>query len=145
MSYASLVLLIVIHVIFDFVLQSRETATNKSSNLKYLMPHLFMIFIGMTIFASLSGRYETQNQAGIFIFGNVILHGLIDWNIWKLYKVFTYIQIKRGKRENLFTITEDQVGDYKYWEDATFYNFIAIDQALHGLCYIGLDCLARSL
>ena len=131
MDYGSLVLLIVIHIIFDFVLQSRTIATNKSSSIKYLIPHLVILFVGLTIFIHFSGRY-TYNQATVFLFGNVILHGIIDWNIWNLYK---FLVIKRFPKAD---------ASYKYYEDKVFYDFIALDQGLHALCYLGLDYLART-
>lgn len=132
MDYSSLVLLIVIHIIFDFLLQTRDIATNKSSNIKYLIPHLVILFMGLMIYTKLSGRYS-PNQAMLFVCWNIFLHGVIDWNIWRLYKWTVY---KRTKGEAGY--------DYKYWEDGMFYDFIAYDQGLHALCYLGLDWIVRS-
>lgn len=129
MDYKSLILLILTHIIFDFVLQSRTIATNKSSSLKYLIPHLVILFAGLVIFTILSGRYN-PNQRILFIFGNIVLHGLIDWNIWNLYK---FITIKRFPKVD---------SSFKYYEDGLFYDFIAFDQGLHAFCYLGLDFLA---
>jgi hypothetical protein len=144
MDYASLVLLIVIHVVFDFALQSREIAKNKSSKLSYLLPHLFILMIGLSIYTNLSGRYS-HNQGIGFVCGNILLHGLIDWNIWKLYKYIVYRRLSKGKKLYLATKNGNNIVDYKYYDDSMFYNFIAIDQALHGFCYLGLDYLVRSL
>lgn len=142
MEHKTLVLLIVFHIIFDFVLQDREMAKNKSSSFKYLGPHLYILFVGLVIFVAVSNIY-TGPQGFIFIFGNVLAHGLIDWNIWKLYKAYTHRQIKKNKR---LTLVQDCCGEsYKYWSDSMFYNFIAIDQGLHGLCYVGFDWLARAV
>lgn len=132
MDYSSLVLLIAIHIIFDFLLQTRDIATNKSSNIKYLIPHLVILFMGLMIYTKLSGRYS-PNQAMLFVCWNIFLHGVIDWNIWRLYKWTVY---KRTKGEAGY--------DYKYWEDGMFYDFIAYDQGLHALCYLGLDWIVRS-
>lgn len=144
MDYWSLVLLIVIHVLFDFVFQSREVAKNKSSKLSYLIPHLFILFIGLSIYAKLSGRY-TPIQGQVFVIWNIVFHGIIDWNIWRLYKLYTGYQIKKGRRTNLLQGADQNGEQYRYWDDSTFYNFIAIDQALHGLCYIGLDIISRMI
>lgn len=130
MSHGSLVLLIIIHVIFDFLLQSRDTATNKSSNFKYLVGHLAVIYFGLLIYSLLVGYNVSQGVS--FALGNTILHGIIDWNIWRLYKLSV---IKRFP-------TAD--AKFEYYNDSMFYNFIALDQALHGLCYIGLDLLVRN-
>lgn len=132
MDYKSLVLLTIVHIIFDFVLQSRTIATNKSSSLRYLAPHLFILSIGLTIYASLSGRY-TDSQGISFVYLNIILHGIIDWNIWRLYK---FIVLKRFKNVDK---------DFKYYEDGLFYDFIAFDQGLHAFCYLGIDYLVRTL
>lgn len=137
MNYGSLVLLIVIHIVFDFFFQTREMGKNKSSKLSYLIPHLFIISLGLSIYATFCGRY-THNQGVMFVAGNVILHGVIDWNIWRLFKTLVIFRLSKGKK--LYLVT-----DYKYWEDSMFYNFIAIDQALHAICYLALDYLVRSL
>ena len=134
MDYGTLVLLIITHIIFDFLLQTRDIAKNKSSNIKYLIPHLVILGIGLMIFTKLSGRYS-PNQAMLFIMWNVFLHGVIDWNIWRLYK---WTVIKRHTKSKVVDY------DYKFWEDGVFYDFIAYDQGLHALCYLGLDWVVRS-
>jgi len=131
MDYKSLVLLILIHITFDFLLQSRETATNKSIHFKHLANHLVTLAVGLILFTILSHRY-TLSQAFIYVNLNLIAHGLIDWNIWRLYK---YTIVKRYLDVDM---------SFKYWEDRMFYNFIALDQGLHALCYLGLDYLVRS-
>jgi len=132
MDYGTLILLIVTHILFDFVLQSRDVATNKSSNIKYLIPHLVILGFGLMIFTKLSGRYS-PNQAILFVCWNVILHGVIDWNIWRVYKRLVLWRTK-GQADY----------DYKFYEDGMFYDFIAYDQGLHALCYLGLDWTVRS-
>lgn len=132
MDYGTLVLLIVVHIVFDFVLQTRDIAKNKSSNIKYLIPHLVMLGFGLMIFTKLSGRYS-PNQAMLFVSWNVILHGIIDWHIWRFYK-WTVIKRTKGQADY----------NYKFYEDGVFYDFIAYDQGLHALCYLGLDWVVRS-
>lgn len=119
-------ILLVSHVIFDFLLQSRTTAKNKSSNIKYLFGHLFTIMFGIM----LTGLFfKSMSQTNLFLFAlsNTIVHGIIDWNIWNLYK---YSVVKR------FPEVADGKIKFEYWEDSWFYNFIALDQLLHGLCYL---------
>lgn len=129
MGHGSLVLLIVIHVVFDFVLQSRNTAKNKSSSFSYLAGHLFIILFGLLLYGVLCGY--TKEQGLYFAILNTIAHGLIDWNIWRLYKLSV---ARRYPSADM---------SFEYYNDSMFYNFIAFDQALHGFCYIGFDYLVR--
>ncbi len=132
MSIASLVMLSVFHVVFDFFLQDRETATNKSSKFSYLLGHLFYIYVGLSFYAVICGDYSVS-QGFYFALGNSVLHGLIDWNIWKLYK---FSVLKRFPSAGL---------DFKYYEDSWFYNTIAVDQLLHGLCYLAVHLLVKGV
>jgi hypothetical protein len=116
--------LMLTHVLTDWILQDRETAKNKSSNYRYLIPHLFIIYSGLLIWAKLSGL--NFYDSAIFAAGNAILHGVIDKHLWTAYK---YLVVKR--------FPEVKKGmPFEYWEDNWFYNFIAIDQLLHGICYV---------
>jgi hypothetical protein len=112
----------IVHSVFDWLVQDRETAKNKSYSFKYLFPHLFLIYIGLMLWGLFAANLNHQ-QSFLFAVGNCILHGIIDWNIWKVY---AYTVKKRFENLDLFT----------YYEDRWFYNFIAIDQLLHGLCYV---------
>lgn len=62
----------------------------------------------------------------MFALANAAIHGVIDWNIWRLYKLSV---IKRfpGLKEG---------DEYKYWEDHWFYSTIGLDQLLHILTII---------
>jgi hypothetical protein len=112
------------HVLTDWILQDRETAKNKSSNNRYLFPHLFIIHCGLLIWAKLSGLNFYDSFT--FAFLNTILHGIIDKNLIKVYK---YLVVKR--------FPEVLKGmPFEYWEDKMFYDYIAIDQLLHGICYV---------
>ena len=122
MSMSSLVTLMICHLVFDWLLQDRETATNKSHNIKYLLPHVILINAGILIWG-LFFTDLTNKQVFIFALSNSVLHAIIDWNIWKLYAVTV---VKRF----------DNLDSFTYWNDRWFYNFIAFDQLLHGLCYI---------
>lgn len=142
MEHGALVLLIAIHVLFDFVFQTREVAKNKSSNFNYLAPHLFILFIGLVLYTILSHRY-TIIQGQFFVLANILAHGVIDWNIWNIYKKYTYWQCYKGKRGELIQAADQKGEKYRYWDDSVYYNFIAVDQALHGLCYIIFDYIVK--
>ena len=112
------------HVLTDWILQDRETAKNKSSNWRYLLPHLYIIYSGLLIWGYLSDLhfYDSALFAGL----NILAHGVIDKYIWTGYK---YMVVQR--------FPEVLNGmPFQYWEDNWFYNFIAIDQLLHGICYV---------
>ena len=129
MSISSIITLMIVHVIFDWLLQDRETAQNKSHNFKYLFPHLFIIYIGLMSWALFIEGF-THKEAFIFSVGNCVLHGLVDWYIWKIY---AHTVKQRFDNLELFT----------YYDDRWFYNFIALDQLLHGLCYVSLYSLIQ--
>jgi hypothetical protein len=124
MSSSMMIGLMLTHVLTDWILQDRETAKNKSSNWRYLLPHLFIIYIGLLIWGYSNGLYFRNSF--VFALLNVILHGIIDKYLWTIYK---YAVVKR--------FPEVRNGmSFEYWEDNWFYNFIAIDQLLHGICYV---------
>lgn len=118
-----LIYLFVLHFIADFILQSREMGKKKSQEFNWLVRHLsiqFGIFlIGLALF---NVRYAVE-FAGL----NALIHGLIDWNIWKFYKVSVYLRDKTATAET-----------WRYWEDHLFYTTIGLDQLLHGATLIGL-------
>lgn len=132
MSIWALIVLLLTHGIFDFLLQDRETAKKKSSSIHHLGGHLFTIYVGLSLYALISNEY-THIQGFSFAVLNTILHGVIDWNIWKGYK---YSVIKRFP---------NATSDYPYQDDSWFYNFIMLDQVLHGLCYLGIHVLVKGL
>lgn len=124
MSSTMMLGLMLTHVLTDWILQDRETAKNKSSNYRYLIPHLFIIYSGLLIWGYSNGLYFRNSF--VFALLNVILHGIIDKYLWTIYK---YLVVKR--------FPEVKKGmPFEYWEDNWFYNFIAIDQLLHGICYV---------
>ena|SRR6478735_6599840 len=130
MTSTMIISLMITHGIFDWLLQDRETAKNKSSKFKFLAGHLFIIYFGLLLWGLLFGKLYFHDSF-LFALSNTILHGIIDWNIWKLYK---YLAIKRYP---------DIDQNFPYWEDSWFYNFIMLDQLLHGVCYIVIYDLLR--
>lgn len=128
-----LAILFIFHFIFDGLLQSRTVARNKSSDMKYLLGHLMYIMFGIL----LAGTFFTElNKSQVFLFAllNTILHGIIDWNIWNVYK---YSVLKR------FPDAAEGKIKFEYWEDSWFYHFIMGDQLLHNLCYLATYLLIR--
>jgi hypothetical protein len=130
MTSTQIITLMIFHGVFDWLFQDRETAKKKSSNFKYLVAHLFILYTGILVWACVFGGLGLHDTF-LFAVSNVILHGIIDWNLWKLYKLSV---LKRFKEAD---------GQFAYWEDSWFYNFIMVDQLLHGICYVVLFFLLR--
>lgn len=130
MSSIQIITLMCIHGLFDWYLQDRETAENKSSNIRYLIPHLFILLIGLLIWGSAFGEL-TSKQTCLWALTNVIVHGIIDWNLITLYKLYVINRFK------------DADGTFKYWKDKGWFDFIMLDQLLHGLCYVMLYDIIR--
>ena len=153
-----LVWLMVLHFIADFILQSREMGKKKSSEPKWLLKHLGIqlgvMFIGLaiplffntmdTITAACPGCYTDAQVLGTssivalivafrIAFLNALIHGLIDWNIWKLYKISAYLRIKKEAKEGNFGLAwiAESGKNWQYWEDHWFYTTIGFDQLLH--------------
>ena len=118
-----LVYLFALHFIADFLLQTRDMATKKSSDINVLAAHcgiqLLVICAGLTLFTSAS-------QAFYMAFFNALIHGVIDWHIWKGYKLSVAKRFPELNWKDPY-----QVSVYKYWEDSWFYSTIGLDQLLH--------------
>ena len=107
-------LLLLTHLLADFLLQSRTMGKKKSEDVRWLAAHLGIqtaCFLPFGILFSLS---------------NATVHGLIDWNIWKLYK----LTVARRYFDGMGPAPEAS-SQFKYWEDHLFYTTIGIDQMLH--------------
>jgi hypothetical protein len=124
-----LVLLLVTHFIADFVLQSREMGKKKSSEPGYLAAHLAVQFL-----AFLLVLIPFSDRALQFSFCNMVIHGIIDWNLWRLYKAYAYKAIAKNPQHPL--LTGNPAEPWKYWEDHWFYTTIGFDQLLHGLTLV---------
>jgi hypothetical protein len=128
-------LLLVIHFVADFLFQSREMGKKKSSEFPWLLKHLSIQFI--FFFAALI-PFASIPILTILLFAlmNAAIHGVIDWNIWRLYKLGAFWRIKKDPQHPLLT---DSVPEkWKYWEDHWFYTTIGFDQLLHGLTLVFL-------
>ncbi len=127
-----LIYMMVLHFVADFILQSREMGQKKSSELSWLGKHLAIqfgiFFIGLIWFTE---------EAFLFAGLNTILHGVIDWYIWKGYK-WSVAGWLKANPEHEVTKTYVTTGVYEYWKDHWFYSTIGLDQLLHVSTIIGL-------
>lgn len=110
--------LFILHFLADFVLQTRKMGQLKSSNWYYLFAHLAIQFAVFLPFTSVA-----------FALGNAVIHGIIDRNIWNLYK----LSVKAR-----FGLDEKSGKDFKYYEDHMFYTTIGFDQLLHSVTLLML-------
>lgn len=150
--------MMIIHFVADFLMQSREMGQKKSSEWRWLARHLLIQFsfflFGLGVF-SLFAEISAQAMLLIPIL-NTIVHGIIDWNIWNLYKLSAHIRIKKDlaildkiivrdpmiDHEGLMKEAYDEeVKNWQYWNDHWFYSTIGLDQLLHCLTIIGLFAL----
>lgn len=115
-----------LHFIADFVLQTREMAQKKSQEAIWLIRHLLVQLIIIGLGLCFVAPWQTAWKIAIL---NAIIHGLIDWNIWKMYKHFA---LKRA------------TADFKYYEDYWFYVTIGLDQLLHTSTLVMLCNMLRS-
>lgn len=113
-----------LHWVGDFLLQSREMATKKSSEFIWLFRHISIIFIVFIL--------GTQNLK--FALFNALIHALIDGAIWNFYKFVQEPEIEYSRLEKR---------EFRFWEDHLFWTFLGTDQLLHGLTIIGLLWLAH--
>lgn len=112
----AVIYLLIMHWIFDFLLQSDSMAINKSSSYKYLSFHVFVYSIGLSIFAF--GAFSIPLAISWIIF-NAMLHFVVDDNTSK----FTSYLWKTNQRHWFFvTIGFDQLlhimsltGTYYLW------------------------------
>lgn len=117
------------HFIGDFLFQSREMGKQKSKSLKVLFMHLFLVFT--TIFFGLMNFCPfgvSLQKVFLFSFFNIIVHGIIDWNIWRLYKKRVHYRFPFATKEQLLA--------FKYYDDPWFYRTIGFDQLLHTVTII---------
>lgn len=108
----------ILHHLADGVFQSREMAKQKSEKLNVLFDHCLIQFMVFFIGVFLA----TQNMKNAFLFAllNALVHGIIDWNIWRQYKISVLKRIPFQERKH-----------FKFWEDKKFYDTIMLDQLLH--------------
>ena len=121
-----IIYLFFLHFVSDFILQSREMGKKKSEDFFWLLNHILII---LCVFSF--GLLFTNLK---FVFINAIIHGIIDWNIWKLYKYFVMRRLYApgpSSPENDPAHPLMVKETWKYWEDSWFYATIGLDQLLH--------------
>ena len=116
----------------------------KSSELKWLGKHLAIQYIIFAIGLTAMGYYH-QNGF-LFVLLNTLIHGVIDWNIWKLYKLSAWRRIQDKLAIEAMRMDEagsamtyeiaqqrekEEIAAWQYWEDHWFYATIGFDQLLH--------------
>jgi hypothetical protein len=123
-----IILLILAHFIGDWLFQTRYMALNKSKKFGVLLFHVILVsnFIGCVV---LWHHNWHSDFAGPLLI-NGIAHGIIDWNIWKIYAKI------RG--DNAFELDyhsyvngEPAINKESVKHDYYFYSTIALDQMLH--------------
>jgi len=116
------------HFVADFILQSRQMALEKSSRPAMLLLHLSIIFFTFFI----GGLYVFPNPVTAYQIAwlNACFHGLIDWNLWKIYKRLTINRVTKHYPEDPEKV-QYTLKNWEYWTDKTFYTFIGLDQFLH--------------
>jgi hypothetical protein len=127
-----LVWLFFLHFVADFLLQSRSMGKNKSVYPLVLFQHLgiqfSIVFFGLIPFVGLK-------KAFLLSLANAVVHGVIDWNIWRGYKYFVMRRIyaagPSSTENNPAHPLCDAKGGWTYWEDHWFYATIGLDQFLH--------------
>lgn len=139
----SLILILFLEWIGDFLLQSRQIAERKSQEPRALLIHSILLTIPISIAGPIIGL--PMIPFIWFLLFNMLIHAAIDWNIWKGYKFYLFYKTKReGGWQNdqeiidhLKLIKKERL----YAEDPIFYAFIGFDRFLHVstiiLLYIG--------
>lgn len=122
-----LAILFLSHFLADFVLQPRSMGEQKSNKFIILFLHCFIQWIMFLVMMSIWQPDKALAVASV----NAIIHGVIDWNIWKLYKYSVAIRNRGVDRDELKRT-------WKYWEDHLFYVTIGLDQLLHALTLISI-------
>jgi len=111
-SLTTIILILLVHFISDWLLQSRSMAENKSSNMKVLLKHGCIISLPLLSLC----MFLHFSILSIILISSIyfILHILQDKFIWGFYKIW---YIKRNLKE--------------YWKDYWWFSTIAIDQFIH--------------
>ena len=141
-----LIVLFIAHYVADFLLQTRKMGKNKSVQFKFLLGHIAIIF-GM-FFVPMFVYYlqclpdddlqTTIMVASICAFTfsalNALIHGVIDWFIWRFYKLNVRRRLDKDPWHELAAENSLEIENpWKYWEDSHFYATIGLDQLLHAL------------
>lgn len=141
--------MMILHFIADFLFQSREMGQKKSSEFRWLFKHLTIQWL---FFAFGLVYFVGPVVAISFATLNCIAHGVIDWYIWRGYKLFTHNRLVKESHQAAYMNGnlnipyevrqkekyDEKLASFKYWEDHWFYSTIGLDQLLHGLTIVAL-------
>lgn len=133
-----IILLFTCHYLADWLLQSLKMGKEKSEKFIVLLQHISIHFVVFVVLVSLF--YDVEKGLIIATL-NAIIHGMVDWFIWRGYKMTVW------KRRYLFlpeslnkpadnTKEETQQllwlkENFRYWDDHTFSLFLGVDQFIH--------------
>lgn len=145
-----------LHFMADWALQSKEMGRQKSNKFTVLLAHAgihFLVFFfgGLLIFNPMN--------ALLFSAANAAVHGLVDWYLWRFYKISVYFRRHKlipAEKYEEWGITpkdmsyqeykqafKDQANipdteemdylrnEFKFWDDYWFGFMLGFDQLLH--------------
>jgi hypothetical protein len=111
------------HWIADFVLQTHDMATKKSTSNKWLTKHIMMYVIGMSATAILI-LFITSNIVSALLW--LVVNGALHW----LTDYFTSRWTSKLYAKQQFYSTK------KYINFPAFFSVIGLDQVIHYFCLI---------
>lgn len=147
-----------LHFVADWALQSKEMGREKSNKFSVLLQHagvhLVVFFFGALIFLN-------PAQALMFSAANAAVHAIIDWYLWRLYKLSVYHRrdklipqekyeewgvtpkemsyqeyIEMLKNKDFTQVSEEMnwlKTEFKFWDDYWFGFTLGFDQMLHAI------------
>lgn len=147
-----------LHFLADWALQSKYMSRNKSIKANVLLGHTSIHFIVFTIGMLLLMPFKS---ALIFSLANAVIHAIIDWYLWRVYKVSVFLRRKflipeekwaewniEAPKHLEFTQLLSMIRNYdftkqstaeieylkkefKYWDDFWFGFMLGLDQFFH--------------
>lgn len=117
------------HWVADSLLQTREMGRTKSEKISVLLKHVAIQAVVVALVAASTG-YKRWAELALY---NAIIHGIIDWFIWRGYKISVFYRVKKVNYEHKYYPIKDGGNVWMYWEDDAFYKVIMFDQFLHGI------------
>lgn len=145
-----------LHFVADWALQSKYMSREKSNKLSVLLQHIGVHFI-VFFFGGL--LLLSPMQALMFSLANAVVHGVVDWYLWRFYKISVYVRRTKlipaekykewGIEPRDLSYTEymemlknqdfneenEEIkylkDQFKYWDDYWFGFMLGFDQLLH--------------
>ena len=119
-SILNIILIVLAHLVGDWLWQSREMALTKSSSFKVLIEHVSRVMIMQSIPGHFIFKEIGFEPLFIWIGLNFTLHAIQDWFIWRI------------AAKKLLKSCKTKAEAY---ETRTFWNVVGVDQALHYIVY----------